>query len=76
MSDPVSAAEMKPLDDMALTRVKPEEGGELVDVMDGDLRREIRVLDHGLVALVDTMPRLVPKGQTADQAIVQAARVS
>ncbi|MEM1424810.1 MAG: FAD-dependent thymidylate synthase, partial [Planctomycetota bacterium] len=44
--------------------------------MAGDLRREIRVLDHGLVALVDAMPRLVPEGQTADQAIVQAARVS
>ena len=48
----------------------------LVDVMNGDLRREIRVLDHGMVALVDAMPRLVPEGQTADAAIVQAARVS
>ncbi|MEM8835562.1 MAG: FAD-dependent thymidylate synthase, partial [Planctomycetota bacterium] len=55
-------------------RVRPEM--PLVDVMDGDARREIRVLDHGFVALVDSMPRLVPEGQTADQAIVQAARVS
>ncbi|HYD02657.1 MAG TPA: FAD-dependent thymidylate synthase [Phycisphaerales bacterium] len=50
--------------------------GSLVDVMGGDARREIKVLDHGFVALVDAMPRLVPAGQTADQAIVQAARVS
>ena len=48
----------------------------LVDVMNGDARRQIRVHDHGLVALVDAMPRLVPEGQTADAAIVQAARVS
>lgn len=46
------------------------------DIMDGASRREIRVLDHGFIALVDAMPRLVPDGQTADQAIVQAARVS
>ena len=54
------------------------EGGKenLVDVMHGDARREIKVLDHGFVALVDAMPRLVPAGHTADQAIVQAARVS
>jgi thymidylate synthase (FAD) len=31
---------------------------------------------HGFVALIDAMPRLVPEGQTADFAIVQAARVS
>ncbi len=48
----------------------------LVDVMGGQSRRTIRVLDHGFVALVDAMPRLVPSGQTADYAIVQAARVS
>ena len=47
-----------------------------VDVMGGSSRWEIPVHDHGLVALVDTMPRLVPEGQTADSAIVQAARVS
>ncbi|MBL8745586.1 MAG: FAD-dependent thymidylate synthase [Phycisphaerae bacterium] len=44
--------------------------------MQGETRREIKVHDHGLVALLDVMPRLVPEGQTADQAIVQAARVS
>ena len=47
-----------------------------VDVMHGDARWEIKVHDHGLVALVDSMPRMVPEGQSADQAIVQAARVS
>src|SRR5262245_57313813 len=48
----------------------------LRDVMGGASRIEIKVLDHGFVALVDSMPRLVPEGQTGDQAIVQAARVS
>lgn len=56
------------------TRVSPEV--PYVDVMQGDARWEINVHDHGLVALVDAMPRMVPEGQTADQAIVQAARVS
>ena len=54
---------------------KPFEG-EVYDVMNGAGRWEIKVHDHGLVALVDVMPRLVPKGKTADTAIVQAARVS
>ena len=48
----------------------------LSDLMQGDSRWEIPVHDHGMVALVDAMPRLVPEGQTADFAIVQAARVS
>ncbi len=46
------------------------------DVMRGASRIERPVLDHGFIALVDAMPRLVPDGQTADCAIVQAARVS
>ncbi len=46
------------------------------DVMGGAARMEIKCLDHGFVALIDAMPRLVPAGQTADAAIVQAARVS
>ena len=46
------------------------------DVMDGAARMEVKIHEHGLVALVDVMPRLVPQGQTADSAIVQAARVS
>lgn len=48
----------------------------LVDVLAGCSRHEIRVHEHGFIALVDAMPRLVPEGQTADFAIVQAARVS
>ncbi|HVR68986.1 MAG TPA: FAD-dependent thymidylate synthase [Verrucomicrobiae bacterium] len=44
--------------------------------MGGCSRHEIKVLDHGFIALIDAMPRLVPQGQTADAAIVQAARVS
>src|SRR5256885_15752005 len=54
---------------------KPFEG-EMADVMGGAARWEVKVHDHGLVALVDVMPRLVPAGKTADYAIVQAARVS
>jgi thymidylate synthase (FAD) len=56
--------------------------GPLADVMGGALRHEIKVLDHGFIALVDAMPRLVPAPEspdeppTADSAIVQAARVS
>ena len=55
-------------------RAEPE--GEMTDVMGGAARWTIPLHEHGFVALVDAMPRLVPKGQTADQAIVQAARVS
>lgn len=46
------------------------------DVMGGASRHQIKIHDHGFVALVDAMPRLVPQGQTADAAVVQAARVS
>jgi thymidylate synthase (FAD) len=49
---------------------------ETYDVMGGSARWDVKVHDHGLVALVDVMPRLVPVGKTADYAIVQAARVS
>jgi thymidylate synthase (FAD) len=48
----------------------------VVDVMAGSSRHEIRLHQHGFIALIDAMPRLVPQGQTADAAIVQAARVS
>ncbi len=48
----------------------------LVDVMRGAGRWEVKVHEHGFVAMVDVMPRLVPEGKTADFAIVQAARVS
>ncbi|MDQ7014258.1 MAG: FAD-dependent thymidylate synthase [Planctomycetota bacterium] len=61
-----------------IDRQMPE--SELVDVMAGALRHQLPVLDHGFLALVDVMPRLVPAPEsgppTADSAIVQAARVS
>lgn len=44
--------------------------------MGGVGRWEIPIHDHGLIALLDVMPRLVPAGKTADSAIVQAARIS
>jgi len=68
-NDSASTLEVKPI-----ARIAPER--PLRDVMEGASRLEIKVLDHGFVALVDAMPRLVPDGQTADAAIVQAARVS
>lgn len=49
---------------------------DVVDVMEGAARWEVKIHEYGLVALVDVMPRLVPSGMTADYAIVQAARVS
>jgi thymidylate synthase (FAD) len=49
---------------------------EMHDVMGGSGRWEVKVHDHGLVALLDVMPRFAPAGKTADFAIVQAARVS
>jgi thymidylate synthase (FAD) len=49
---------------------------EVHDVMGGSLRWEVKVHDHGMVALLDVMPRFAPLGKTADFAIVQAARVS
>ena len=57
-------------------RFSPEAGVTMIDLMEGDTRRQINCLDHGFVALLDVMPRMVPRGQTADQAIVQSARVS
>src|SRR5262245_15295766 len=59
---------------VAPTRTQPE--APWADVMEGASRVELKVLDHGFVALIDAMPRLVPEGKTADSAIVQAARVS
>jgi thymidylate synthase (FAD) len=50
--------------------------GETYDVMGGSARWDVKVHDHGLVGLVDVMPRFAPAGKTADFAIVQAARVS
>lgn len=52
------------------------EDEKLVDIMGGRSRIEEQIFDHGFVALVDLMPRLVPEGKTADYAIAQAARTS
>jgi thymidylate synthase (FAD) len=60
--------------DPRIRRTAPER--PLCDAMGGALRWEIPVHEHGFVALVDAMPRLIPDGQSADSAIVQAARVS
>ncbi|EGG19993.1 thymidylate synthase [Cavenderia fasciculata] len=59
-----------------ITVIETPNETEYYDVMKGSHRWEVKVHDHGNVALVDTMPRLAPVGQTADFAICQAARVS
>jgi thymidylate synthase (FAD) len=48
----------------------------LVDIMDECERWHMPIHNHGFVDLIDVMPRLVSEGQTADNAIAQAARVS
>ena len=58
----------------AIRHIAPET--PLADAMSGAARWELPIHEHGFIALVDVMPRLVPEGQTADSAIVQAARVS
>jgi thymidylate synthase (FAD) len=72
----VPAAEVKPggMGEIVVKRVGFE--GGVVDVMGGCSRHEVRVHEHGFIALVDAMPRLVAEGQTGDAAVVQAARVS
>jgi thymidylate synthase (FAD) len=76
--EPASLAPSRPVEVHSVSdepiRVPPE--SPLRDVMNGAARIELKVLDHGFIALVDTMPRLVPEGKTADAAVVQAARVS
>jgi thymidylate synthase (FAD) len=66
--------EIDEIEKIAIER-KPFDG-QVHDLMDGAARWEVKVHDHGLVALLDVMPRLAPLGKTADFAIVQAARVS
>jgi thymidylate synthase (FAD) len=66
----------EPPESAALRIEKQLPDGEVHDVLGGAARWEIKVHDHGLVALLDVMPRFAPMGKTADYAIVQAARVS
>jgi thymidylate synthase (FAD) len=73
-SQPSGNDPLQQVQDIAIER-KPFEG-EVYDVMGGSARWEVKVHEHGLVALVDVMPRFAPAGKTADFAIVQAARVS
>jgi thymidylate synthase (FAD) len=73
-SQPSGTDPIQQIQDIAIER-KPFEG-EVHDVMGGSARWEVKVHEHGLVALVDVMPRFAPAGKTADFAIVQAARVS
>ncbi|MBH05344.1 MAG: thymidylate synthase (FAD) [Phycisphaeraceae bacterium] len=49
---------------------------QMRDVMNDAARWQVKIHEHGMMALVDVMPRLVPVDSTADSAIVQAARVS
>jgi len=65
-----------PIDLSAISIQKKPFEGEMHDVMGGSARWEVNVHDHGMVGLVDVMPRFAPVGKTADFAIVQAARVS
>src|SRR5690242_6482419 len=77
MADPTTVPVPTPSAEGAVnsvSRTQPE--SPWVDVMEGAARVELKVLDHGFVALIDAMPRLVPQGKSADAAIVQAARVS
>ena len=69
---PVTAPAPRPAVQIARTPAETP----LVDVLGGSSRHEVRIHEHGFIALIDAMPRLVPQGQTADYAIVQAARVS
>jgi thymidylate synthase (FAD) len=64
-----------PQDSEVAIEKKPPEAG-VFDVMGGSARWEVKIHEHGLVALLDVMPRFAPVGKTADFAIVQAARVS
>ncbi len=60
---------------------EPETEPELYDALPARAAREVRIPlgqgGHGMVTLVDAMPRLVPRGSLGPEAaIVQAARVS
>lgn len=48
----------------------------MIDALTLPKRLEIGVLDHGMVKLVDCMPRLIPDGLTGDYAIAEMARAS
>src|SRR4051794_5012387 len=57
-SKPSGRDPIQQIQDIAIER-KPFEG-EVYDVMGGSARWEVKVHEHGLVALVDVMPRFAP----------------
>jgi len=56
--------------------IQSQSSGDVFDVLSLCQNKEIKCLDCGHVRLIDVMPRICPVGNTADFAIVQAARVS
>jgi hypothetical protein len=74
--NPVSAVFLSPHNWQEPAKFTHQGAHAMFAIQNARAHLEIKVHDHGLVDLVDVMPRLVPKGQTADSAIVQAARVS
>jgi thymidylate synthase (FAD) len=56
--------------------LREEHKETMKDIMGGAARLSVKIAEHGFVALVDAMPRLVPQGRAGDYAIVQAARTS
>ncbi len=78
-SKPEHARSAKPSGAPAVVRIPAS--APLTDVMGGCQRLEVKIHEHGFLALIDAMPRLVPQNSdgsigTGDFAIVQAARVS
>jgi len=73
-SSPTALQSVLSSDANPIEEVAPET--PMRDVMNGAARWDIKVHEHGFIALVDAMPRLVPQDKTADFAIVQSARVS
>src|SRR5258708_11983352 len=67
-------ADERDIPEICIEKTPPE--NPVCDVMGGSGRWEVKIHEHGLVALLDVMPRFAPVGKTADFAIVQAARVS
>lgn len=47
----------------------------MIDILEG-VNREVKIGEHGLVFLVDCMPRVIKPEQTMDHAILRAARTS
>lgn len=46
------------------------------DILEHAPNVEYKIHSHGFIKLIDSLPRLVPKGKTADFAVIEAARIS